>query len=107
VLSCHGFAVVAQTVVPGAADGHALAHVTDEAHHHHDDGTLHADDSDESMQHLLADLALAAPVMPVEPAALPDLAPVAVAPPQADLSSMPMPYLEGPRRPPRSAADLT
>ncbi len=34
---------------------HAMLHWQGEAHHHHDDGSVAQDDSDESMQHVVAD----------------------------------------------------
>jgi glyoxylase-like metal-dependent hydrolase (beta-lactamase superfamily II) len=34
---------------------HAALHLDEQAHHHHDDGSWHVDDSAESVQHLMAD----------------------------------------------------
>lgn len=85
---------------------HAMAHWTGEGHHHHDhahDAAFHADDSDESRQHVVytdahmsaAFILAATPTIAVEvpPAAVP---PERVSPPPPD------PFLQGLRRPPRS-----
>jgi hypothetical protein len=103
VLCCQGFAAMAQALLLSGGDvRHAVAHLTDEAHHHHDDGSFHVDDSDESVQHLLVDLWLGAPAVPVGYAAMPALKLPAVAPPQIETTSSPPPFIEGLRRPPRS-----
>jgi hypothetical protein len=34
---------------------HAALHWQEEGHHHHDDGSYHVDDSNESVQHVIAD----------------------------------------------------
>ncbi|MFZ5542162.1 MAG: hypothetical protein ACOZJZ_01295 [Pseudomonadota bacterium] len=103
VLSCYGLAAAAQTFALGGDDSqHAVAHLTDEAHHHHDDGSFHADDSDESQQHVLADCWLGAPLMPAGQASLPDLNMPTGSLPAMEFNPLPPPYLEGPRRPPRS-----
>lgn len=34
---------------------HAALHWQEEGHHHHDDGSYHLDDSNESVQHVIAD----------------------------------------------------
>lgn len=82
---------------------HAVLHWSEEAHHHHDDGSYHQDNSSESVQHVVADAGLHAAALlaggcssfaepdPSSPAMTPD-----------DLR--PPPYLDGPHRPPRSAA---
>src|SRR5688500_11632399 len=41
VLSCHGFAAVAKALVLTGGDAHAVAHLFEQAHHHHDDGSVH------------------------------------------------------------------
>ncbi|WP_424859209.1 MULTISPECIES: hypothetical protein [unclassified Tepidimonas] len=105
VLSCYGFAAVAKALVLTSGDDHAVAHLLEQAHHHHDDGSVHVDDSDESVQHVMVDQWLGAPAMPAEPPALPHLRLVAASPPDHSISRIPTPYLEGPRRPPRSSAD--
>ena len=44
------------SAVNGLADlGHATLHWQDKSHHHHEDGSLHLDDSNASVQHLLCD----------------------------------------------------
>ena len=42
---------------------HALAHWSESAHHHHDDGTFESDDSDDAVRHVLADNTLTAPAL--------------------------------------------
>jgi len=80
---------------------HAALHWAQEAHHHHEDGSYHLDDSNESVQHLVIDhlsasLAMAAP-------ASHDLPPIGSAP-HGGLyeAALPSPTLDGLLRPPRS-----
>jgi hypothetical protein len=79
-------------------------HLENEPHHHHDDGTLHQDGSDESVQHVYADsYANGAGVMPAHSASLfDDLCAVAQFSNSATAHAPPV--LEGPRRPPRFTA---
>ena len=80
---------------------HTVMHWQGEAHHHDSQGHIHADDSDESFEHMMADCCfhhfgvIAAPaVVALEPL------PQHVA--QAAQAVPPPPYLDGLRRPPRS-----
>lgn len=80
---------------------HATLHWQGEAHHHHEDGSYHLDDSNESMQHVVTDhlsasLALAATTSH-------DFPPLGSAAP-SDLHGtlVPDPALDGVFRPPRS-----
>ncbi|WP_157991576.1 hypothetical protein [Caldimonas tepidiphila] len=80
---------------------HAVAHWLGEAHHHHDDGSVHEDDSVESLLHLHADSHLnSVSVLPAELTWLPSLPP-SKGPPSLHSSLHPAPFLEGLRRPPR------
>lgn len=94
-LSMHGSA---------ASLAHAALHWNEEAHHHHDDGSLHQDVSDESIQHIQSDGWLSAASLPAchlcHGLALPPFT-------EHDLTSgpaPPAPYLEGLKRPPRPTA---
>jgi len=86
-----------------AADGvaHAVLHWEKSPHHHHDDGTLHAEDTDEASRHLQDDSALNLTGLPASPAIAPfHAAPrLAIATP---VPAVPSPFLDAPRRPPRS-----
>lgn len=46
---------VGSTVNPLADLAHATLHWLEEAHHHHEDGSYHLDDSKESVQHMVTD----------------------------------------------------
>jgi hypothetical protein len=52
-----GLATARQGLVGDYAEGfaHALMHWENEGHHHNDDGTFHADTSDESVRHVALD----------------------------------------------------
>lgn len=102
---CQAFAMSAQEAAPGRdvteASRHTLMHWEGVAHHHHDDdGSAHQDSSQESAQHMLADMIGAAAVLPPAPLAvfLPERAPLPRTSPE---SSGPSTYPDGPRRPPR------
>lgn len=83
--------------------GHVVLHWQDSDHHHHDDGALHADDSDGSVQHMHGDGASNSPGMlsagwgkvptlrSSGPAVLAEL-------------PLPSPFLQGLLRPPRTIA---
>jgi hypothetical protein len=82
---------------------HAALHWLEEGHHHHEDGSLHRDDSAESAQHMVADhpsaaLAMAAP-------ASHDFRPLgSAAPAGRHATAGPDPTLSGLLRPPRCRA---
>jgi hypothetical protein len=82
---------------------HALLHWQGQAHHHHDDGSVTLDGSEESVQHVALDGVLAVNSPWSEPAV--SWAPAASAySTAADEVSGPWPYLDGPRRPPKLPA---
>lgn len=103
-LITQSFASAGQGLVTHLGEGleHALLHASKDAHHHHDDGSFHEDESDESNRHLQADSALNAVAL-LSPAA----GMLIAANPGDVLSSAsqeaPPPILDGPRRPPRPA----
>ena len=79
---------------------HAMLHWLGLAHHHHDDGSVTQDDSEESLQHVVADGVLSASaVWFVAPIAL--ASGEAVRPIATVRLDAPWPHLAGPRRPPR------
>ncbi len=109
LLPCYGFAAVGQSlaVTVAMADddhGHAAAHLTQEAHHHDDDGSFHVDDSAESQQHLHADAWAASPALLAAGVTLPQVSERFLTPRSWAESPPPVPFLEGLRRPPRSIA---
>ena len=80
--------------------GHAVLHWQEEGHHHHADGSLHQDDSKESVHHGVCDhlsvsLAVAAPSSHEFPI------PLFAAPNGVRESVVPEPTLDGLLRPPR------
>lgn len=91
-------------VIAHAGEGlaHAVLHWEKGPHHHHDDGSLHEEDSDQSRTHLIADCALCVAALIPSPAT-----PVPPAVPARSRSSaspeVTPPVLDGPRRPPRFA----
>ena len=83
---------------------HVVMHFEKELHHHYDDGSLHHDESNESIQHVYADAYANPPgVVPAHATPTPPnaclVASAAPAQPAHD-----SPVLEGPRRPPRLTA---
>lgn len=79
---------------------HTAMHWDQEAHHHHgDSGEYHLDDSDESTQHLMADQAHAAAVLPVAGSYY--FRPGAISSASLPEYPGPNPFLEGLLRPPR------
>ncbi|WP_436307609.1 hypothetical protein [Variovorax sp. LjRoot290] len=79
---------------------HAVLHWQDEAHHHHDDGSVAQDDSDESVQHVVADGCLGASAVWLTASF--SFAPAeAPRPMMVNEAAGPWPHLDGPRRPPR------
>jgi hypothetical protein len=82
---------------------HSVLHWSGDAHHHHDDGSYHQDDSDESVQHVIADAGLQAATL--LNSARSDFARLGVSSPAMTSDAVrPPPYIDGPHRPPRSAA---
>jgi len=82
---------------------HAMLHWQRLAHHHHRDGSLVHDSSEESEQHIVVDGFLsAAAVWFVAPTAFPPGK--AVRPIVADELDAPWPDLAGPKRPPKRTA---
>lgn len=82
---------------------HAVLHWQDSAHHHHDDGTQHADDSDSTAHHMHAESGNHATGLVTlgwrDAVALRLAVPVALAaPPHVS------PHLKGPLRPPQAVA---
>ena len=88
----------------GEGAAHAVMHLENEPHHHHDDGTFHQDSTDESVLHVYADgCANAAGVLPTHGAAAPvEFRPVVQS--YSTATAHDPPVLEGPRRPPRLTA---
>jgi hypothetical protein len=104
-----GWAASVLSDINSAEQRHMAAHWAGEAHHHHhdahdDDGDgLHHDDSEESLRHAIqSDAHLNA--VAVVPDVLGWLSPSPLASVPDALPSLPgpSPFLEGPRRPPRS-----
>jgi hypothetical protein len=85
---------------PGEAD-HTALHWAGQGHHHHDDGSYHADDSFESAQHLLADFVSGCPALPTA-FAHPDASIIANSLHDVDASDEPQACPEVPLEPPRS-----
>lgn len=101
---CQAYVTAGQTVALDHAGGfqaaHAELHLESEAHHHDEQGVTHLDDSQESIQHMLADAGSGAvalfqfPQPPFHVGRSP-------APAVTAESAGPAPYLDGLRRPPR------
>lgn len=107
VIPCYGFAAVGKSVALVLHDaGHALAHYADQTHHHDSDGSIHEDDSDASVQHLLGDDWMANLVPVVRSSKLAVLAMKDAVPRPSGAQATPPPFLEGPIRPPRSDSRL-
>ena len=82
---------------------HALLHLQETGHHHHDDGSLQMDDSAESVLHLAADAALSFVALWSSASTLVD----SFRPPQPAFSAaagIPDPNPERIKRPPRLTA---
>lgn len=91
---------VGSTVNLLADPEHAALHWHETSHHHHEDGSFHLDDSNESVQHVLSDHSSVAAAVPAP--SVQDFAPLAAAVPGGLHDSLaPHPFLEGPLRPPR------
>lgn len=94
-------AIAGQATAFGSAEetAHAMLHWQEQTHHH-EDGTVMQDDSDESLQHVVADGCLSAAA--VWATASFSLAPADASRPATGTSTaLPYPPLDGPRRPPR------
>jgi hypothetical protein len=102
----HGLVMAGSGFIYHTGEGiaHAVMHWQDAGHHHHDDGSVHEDHSDdESGSHVQADGALGAFALPAadpvlgfhgfDSAAVPTL-----------IQARAAPFLEGPTRPPRLTA---
>lgn len=95
------FARLGMSVEALAELEHAVLHWQDEAHHHHDDGSFHVGESDESARHLMADHVSVPALLPQPPAMLLRLEDGA--PELPGVRAGPHPFIDGPLRPPRSA----
>ena len=83
---------------------HTLMHWEGVTHHHDARGAPHQDNSDESIEHILADIASGAAVV-LLPAPLASFSPERAPPPRATSdASGPSAYPDGLRRPPRLLA---
>jgi hypothetical protein len=79
---------------------HSVLHWQAESHHHHEDGSWHADDSAESSQHVLCDH-LSSPAALPHSALQAHLLDARSSVHPRVLSGLPAPHLKGPLRPPR------
>ena len=80
--------------------GHAALHWQEVAHHHHDDGSYHLDDSNEAAQHVVTDHLSASLEMATPPAhGFPPLG--SAKPGGLHPTAVPDPTLDGLLRPPR------
>lgn len=98
-------AIAGQATALGDRDeaAHALLHWQEENHHHHDDGSVTQDDSDESLQHVVADGCLGS--LAVWATASFGFAPAAGLRPNAFIdAALPAPPPDGLQRPPRLTA---
>lgn len=102
LIPCYGFAAVGKPVALVVDDtGHALAHYADQAHHHDDEGDMHAGDADASVTHLHGDDWATTPVLVVQALAIEFPAPCSAAPRRPGSAAAAPPFIEGPIRPPR------
>lgn len=94
---------VGSTVNALADLAHATLHWQDEGHHHHEDGSYHLDDSNESAQHVVTDHLNASLAMAAPPSQ--DFPPLRSAAPRGPHdAAAPSPTLDGLLRPPRPRA---
>lgn len=110
LLPCYGFAAAGKGLAMALADSrHAGVHVTEHAHHHHDDGSFHdhEEESEDGALHAHADPWMGAAALLRAGPVLPALTLPQASPPVVELSPPPSPFLEGLRRPPRSLAALS
>ncbi len=94
-------ASVGSTINALADQAHAALHLQGQGHHHHDDGSYHVDDSNESAQHVFSDHVGAPAALLL--ASSQAFAPSAMAALEGRHETrVPSPTLDGPFRPPRS-----
>ena len=98
-------AIAGQATAFGNTDeaAHALLHWQEENHHHHDDGSVAQDDSEESVQHVVADGCLGSFAVWAT-ASLGFARATALRPDMRIDATLPAPALDGLRRPPRLTA---
>jgi hypothetical protein len=101
----HGLVMAGSGFIYHSGEGiaHALMHWQNTGHHHHDDGSVHQDHSDESGSHVQADGALGAFALPAADSVLAFHGFESSAAP-AVVQARAAPFLEGPTRPPRLTA---
>jgi hypothetical protein len=99
------FAIAGQATAFADAQeiAHAMLHWQEEAHHHHDDGSVALDDSDESLQHVVADGCLGSSAVWAS-TSFTFASAVGTRPLIANELPRPGPHLDGLRRPPRLTA---
>jgi hypothetical protein len=83
--------------------GHAVLHWQETAHHHHGDGSVHEEPTDDSTRHMQVDGVLGAIALPVPALPVAFTLPVS-SPVPAPAETRPAPFLAAPPRPPRPAA---
>lgn len=100
-LGAFGQAVAIAAFPNKAADefGHVFAHVQEPSHHHHDDGLMHVDDTQESAFHVHVGDGASVALVSSSAVRLP--VPPPQGPPQQVRRLLPAPLIEGPLRPPR------
>ncbi len=82
---------------------HALLHWQGQAHHHHEDGSISVDHSQDSIKHVSFDGCLMVIALSTD-IFVEDCAPDAARPVSHDERARPWPYLDGPMHPPRFTA---
>jgi hypothetical protein len=99
------FAIAGQATALADAQeiAHAVLHWQEQAHHHHDDGSVALDDSDESLQHVVADSCLGSSAVWAT-TSFTFATVVGARPLLANELLPPGPHLDGLRRPPRLIA---
>lgn len=103
----YGFSAVGQSFARVIDNpGHAVAHLLQEPHHHHDDGSLHSDTSQESAKHLNADDGIGSTAILTKTVELAVAVFPRTAPPGLWLHPPNTPFLEGLRRPPRRSETI-
>lgn len=91
---------------PAAAVSHALAHDQSQLHHHDDDGTVHYDESEASLEHA-ADQSSPVQFSLINPGVIAFMLPAASLADYPDpVSYIPDPCLDDPQRPPSFAPGL-